>query len=91
VRRVTRETRCPPIGAGIIALQCLLALGARLNDTDTNRQADAEQPKLPESAQRSIRRRHAAGEVSLADLAEEYSVGRSTIHRVIHRSPAGEA
>jgi DNA invertase Pin-like site-specific DNA recombinase len=50
-----------------------------------------KQPKLPESAQRSIRRRHAAGEVSLADLAEEYSVGRSTIHRVIHRSPATEA
>jgi len=23
--------------------------------------------------------------VSLADLAEEYSVGRSTIHRIIHR------
>jgi DNA invertase Pin-like site-specific DNA recombinase len=50
-----------------------------------------KQPKLPESAQRSIRRRHAAGEVSLADLAEEYSVGRSTIHRVIHRGPATEA
>jgi DNA invertase Pin-like site-specific DNA recombinase len=50
-----------------------------------------KQPKLPESVQRSIRRRHAAGEVSLADLAEEYSVGRSTIHRVIHRSPATEA
>lgn len=32
-----------------------------------------KQPKLPESAQRSIRRRYAAGEVSLADLAEEYS------------------
>jgi DNA invertase Pin-like site-specific DNA recombinase len=46
-----------------------------------------KQPKLPESAQRSIRRRHAAGEVSLADLAEEYSAGRSTIHRAIHRSP----
>src|ERR1700731_4875684 len=29
-----------------------------------------KQPKLPESAQRSIRRRYAAGEVSLADLAE---------------------
>jgi DNA invertase Pin-like site-specific DNA recombinase len=46
-----------------------------------------KQPKLPESAQRSIRRRYDAGEVSLADLAEEYSVGRSTIHRVIHRRP----
>jgi hypothetical protein len=27
----------------------------------------------------------AEGEVSLADLAAEYSVGRSTIHRIIHR------
>jgi hypothetical protein len=44
-----------------------------------------------ESAQRSIRRRYAAGEVSLADLATEYSVGRSTIHRVIHRAPAADA
>jgi hypothetical protein len=32
--------------------------------------------------------RYATGEVSLADLAEEYSVGRSTIHRVIHRNPS---
>jgi DNA invertase Pin-like site-specific DNA recombinase len=43
-----------------------------------------KQPKLPPSAARTIRRRYAAGEVSLADLAEEYSVGRSTIHRIIH-------
>jgi DNA invertase Pin-like site-specific DNA recombinase len=40
-----------------------------------------KQPKLPPSAARAIRRRYADGEVSLADLAEEYSVGRSTIHR----------
>jgi hypothetical protein len=44
-----------------------------------------KQPKLPPSAARTIRRRYAEGEVSLADLAEEYSVGRSTIHRIIHR------
>jgi DNA invertase Pin-like site-specific DNA recombinase len=44
-----------------------------------------KQPKLPPSAARAIRRRYADGEVSLADLAEEYSVGRSTIHRIIHR------
>jgi DNA invertase Pin-like site-specific DNA recombinase len=43
-----------------------------------------KKPKLPESAQRTIRRRYATGEVSLADLAEEYRVGRSTIHRIIH-------
>ncbi|URM93270.1 hypothetical protein LUW76_02360 [Actinomadura madurae] len=36
--------------------------------------------KQPEPARRSIRRR-AEGEVSPADLAGEYSVGRSTIHR----------
>jgi predicted DNA-binding protein YlxM (UPF0122 family) len=47
-----------------------------------------KQSKLPESAQRSIRRRFTTGEVSLADLTEEYSVGRSTIHRVIHRNPS---
>lgn len=46
------DTMCPPIGAGIIALQCraddagLLALSAHLNDLDTNRQADAERAML---------------------------------------------
>jgi DNA invertase Pin-like site-specific DNA recombinase len=49
-----------------------------------------KQPKLPPSAHRSIRLRYAEGEVSLADLAEEYSVGRSTIHRIIHQTPASE-
>ena len=44
-----------------------------------------KQPKLPPSAARTIRRRYAEGDVSLADLAEEYSVGRFTIHRIIHR------
>jgi hypothetical protein len=39
---------------------------------------------LPAPARRSIRRRYADGEVSLADLATEYSAGRSTIHRIIH-------
>jgi hydroxymethylbilane synthase len=49
---LTLETMCPPIGAGIIALQCraedtgLLALVDRLNDTETNRQADAERAML---------------------------------------------
>ncbi|MEU5994983.1 helix-turn-helix domain-containing protein [Spirillospora sp. NPDC047418] len=49
-----------------------------------NGKLKGKQPKLPESARRLIRRRYAEGEVSLADLATEYSVGRSTIHRVIH-------
>lgn len=48
-----------------------------------NGKLKGKQPKLPESARRSIRRRYAEGEVSLADLATEYSVGRSTIHRII--------
>jgi DNA invertase Pin-like site-specific DNA recombinase len=55
-----------------------------------NGKLKGKQPKLPESAQRSIRRRYATGEVSIADLAGEYSVGRSTIHRVIHRVSAVE-
>ena len=42
---------------------------------------------LMQPARSSIRRRYAEGEVSLADLATEYSVGRSTIHRIIHGSP----
>ncbi|MGJ6968906.1 sigma factor-like helix-turn-helix DNA-binding protein [Streptosporangium sp. G11] len=41
---------------------------------------------MPEPARRSIRRRYADGEVSLTDLATEYSAGRSTIHRIIHRA-----
>jgi len=49
-----------------------------------------KQPKLAESAQRSIRARYAEGGLSMADLAEEYRVGRSTIHRVIHGEPAAD-
>jgi len=46
-----------------------------------------KQPKLPPTAQRTIAARSATGEVSLADLADEYSVSRTTIHRVLHRRP----
>ncbi|MBB5085245.1 recombinase family protein [Nonomuraea endophytica] len=49
-----------------------------------NGKLKGKQPKPPAPARRSIRRRYAKGEVSLADLATEYSVGRSTIHRIIH-------
>ncbi|MGW4968109.1 recombinase family protein [Nonomuraea sp. NPDC004186] len=52
-----------------------------------NGKLKGKQPKLPEPARRSIRRRYAEGEVSLADLATEYSVGRSTIYRIIHGAP----
>lgn len=44
-----------------------------------------KQPKLPASAARTTRRRYAAGQAYLVGLAEGYSVGRSTIHRIIHR------
>jgi DNA invertase Pin-like site-specific DNA recombinase len=49
-----------------------------------NGKLKGKQPKLPEPARRSIRRRYAEGDVSLSDLATEYCVGRSTIHRIIH-------
>jgi hypothetical protein len=44
-----------------------------------------KQPKLPLSARKTIHRRYhdPDDDASLADLAEEYSVGRSTIHRII--------
>jgi len=44
-----------------------------------------KQPKLPLTARKTIHRRyHDPGDnASLADLAEEYSVGRSTIHRIV--------
>ncbi len=44
-----------------------------------NGKLKGKQPKLPAPARRSIRRRNAEGEVSLADPATEYSVGRSTM------------
>jgi DNA invertase Pin-like site-specific DNA recombinase len=49
------------------------------------------QPRPPEPARRSTCRRYAQGEVSPADLATEYSVGRSTIQRIIHGQADGKA
>ncbi len=47
-----------------------------------------KQPKLPLAARKTIHRRYHDPDdtASLADLAEEYSVGRSTIHRIISGS-----
>ena len=43
-----------------------------------------KQPKLPLAARKTIHRRyHDLGDD--ASLAEEYSVGRSTIHRIVSR------
>jgi hypothetical protein len=50
------------------------------------RRAQRQQPKLPEPARRSIRRRYTEGGVSLADPATEHSIGRSTIRRIIQAS-----
>lgn len=46
-------------------------------------------PKLPLAARKTIHRRYhdPDDDASLADLAEEYSVGRSTIHRIISTTP----
>ncbi|MCA1695435.1 MAG: Hin recombinase [Actinobacteria bacterium] len=46
-----------------------------------------KQPKLPPAAHRTITARYATVDVSLADLDEEYSVSRTTIHHVLHRQP----
>ncbi|SIN21039.1 recombinase family protein [Mycobacteroides abscessus] len=47
-----------------------------------------KQPKLPLAARKTIHRRYhdPDDDASLADLATEYSVGRSTIHRIISSS-----
>lgn len=44
-----------------------------------------KQPKLPLAARKTIHRRYhdPDDDASLADLADEYSVGRSTIHRIV--------
>ena len=44
-----------------------------------------KQPKLPLAARKTIHRRYhdPDDDSSLADLADEYSVGRSTIHRIV--------
>jgi DNA invertase Pin-like site-specific DNA recombinase len=49
-----------------------------------------KKPKLPPSAQRTVAARYTTGQASLADLTEEYSVSRTTIHRIItNQRPAG--
>ncbi|MET9026456.1 hypothetical protein ABZW96_12660 [Nocardia sp. NPDC004168] len=46
---------------------------------------EGKQPKPSLAERKTIHRRYhdPADDASLADLAEEYSVGRSTIHRII--------
>ena len=46
----------------------------------SERQTARQTVQTTDAAQRSILRRYAIDEVSLADLAKAYNVGRSTIH-----------
>jgi DNA invertase Pin-like site-specific DNA recombinase len=54
------------------------------------------QPKLSAKQQAELRRMHASGDYSIADLAELFTasrptVSRPTVSRTLHRSPASPA
>ena len=44
-----------------------------------------KQPKLSDRQQRELCRMHAAGEYSISDLAELFSVSRPTVYRILNR------
>ena len=44
-----------------------------------------KQPKLSDRQQRELYRIHAAGEYSIGDLAELFSVSRPTVYRTLNR------
>ncbi|HEY0000069.1 MAG TPA: recombinase family protein, partial [Actinoplanes sp.] len=67
--RLFRQTLAAEFEANLIRLRTRGGMVAK--------QLRGKQPKLAESAQRSIRARYAEGGLSIADLAEEYRVGRS--------------
>jgi Helix-turn-helix domain of resolvase len=46
------------------------------------------QPKLSVRQQAELRRMHASGDYSIADLAELFTVSRPTVYRTLQRSPA---
>ncbi len=46
------------------------------------------QPKLSAKQQAELRRMHASGDYSIADLAELFTVSRPTVYRTLQRSPA---
>ena len=46
------------------------------------------QPKLSARQQAELRRMHASGDYSIADLAELFTVSRPTVYRTLQRSPA---
>ena len=49
------------------------------------------QPKLSDKQQAELRRMHASGDYSIADLAELFTVSRPTVYRTLQRSPASPA
>jgi DNA invertase Pin-like site-specific DNA recombinase len=48
-------------------------------------------PKLSARQQAELRRRHASGDYSIADLAELFTVSRPTVYRTLQRGPASPA
>lgn len=46
-------------------------------------------PKLSARQQAELRRMHATGSYTIADLAELFTVSRPTVYRVLQRTPAG--
>jgi len=49
------------------------------------------QPKLSAKQQAELRRMHASGDYSIADLPELFTVSRPTVYRTLQRSPASPA
>jgi DNA invertase Pin-like site-specific DNA recombinase len=50
-----------------------------------------KQPKLSARQQRELARMAGAGEYTIADLAEVFTVSRATVYRTLQRSPAAGA
>ena len=55
------------------------------------RRLRGRQPKLSAKQQAELRRMHASGDYSIADLAELFTVSRPTVYRTLQRSPASPA
>ena len=49
-----------------------------------------KQPKLSAKQQTELRRMHATGDYSIADLAELFSIGRATVYRTLQRQATRE-
>ena len=49
-----------------------------------------KQPKLSAKQQTELRRMHATGDYTIADLAELFTVSRATVYRTLQRAPAAD-